>query len=87
MAIKKLRPWLLPAMWLLGYMCAWGMILLDRQMIIQEQEELRTTLERTKIEMKLREMVDDFGSDWQEIVIWNEKAIEPEEVSSGQVDK
>ncbi len=79
MAIKKLRLWLLPLMFLLGFMAAWGMILVDRQMVLQEQEELRDELKRTRTQMKLREMVDGFGTDWQEMVIWNEKAIEPEE--------
>lgn len=75
MAIKKLRPWLLPLMFLLGFVCAWGMILIDRQMIIDEQEELRQEIVTVRVQMKLREMVEDFGNDWQEIVIWNKEAI------------
>ncbi len=87
MAIEKLRPWALPLAFLLGFMVAWGMIQIDRQMVLQEQEELRDELERTRIQMKLREMVDDFGTDWQEMVIWNDNAIKPKEVPSGPVDK
>ncbi len=75
--MKNKQSWKLPIVFLIGYMFAWGSILLDRQMLMQEQEELRTELEQTKIEMKLRELVGDFGDDWQEIVIWNEEAIEP----------
>jgi len=69
--------WLLPLAFLLGFICAWGMILIDRQMIMQEQEALRKELEQTRTEMKLREMVEDFGTDWQEMVIWNDEALEP----------
>ena len=75
----KLQPWLLPLMFVLGFVCAWGLIMVDRQMLIQEQEELREELKQTKVQMKLREMVDDFGTDWQEIIIWNEKALKPPE--------
>lgn len=71
------RTWLLPIVFLLGYLLAWGTILVDRQMLIKEQKALRTELERTRIEMKLKEMMNDFGTDWQEIVIWNENEIEP----------
>ncbi len=71
----KLQPWLLPLMFLLGFICAWGLIMVDRQMLIQEQEELRKELQQTKVQMKLWEMVDDFGTDWQEMMIWNEEAL------------
>ena len=87
MAVKKLRAWLLPLVWLLGFVCAWGMILVDRQMLIQEQEELMQELRRTKRQLRVVGAAEEFGSRWQEIVIWNEEAIEPEEVASGQVDK
>ncbi len=86
--MKIKQAWKLPIVFLIGYLFAWGSILLDRQMIIDEQEALRQELEQTKIEMKLREIVDDYGADWQEIVIWNEEAIESlEEVPDGQVGK
>ncbi len=87
MAVKKLRPWLLPLVWLLGFVCAWGMILVDRQMLIQEQEELMQELRRTKRQLRVVGAAEEFGSQWQEIVDWNKKAIKPEEVPSGQVDK
>lgn len=74
--MKNKQSWKLPIVFLIGYMFAWGMILLDRQMLIDEQEALRQELKDTKIELKLRELVDDFSTDWQEIVIWNEEAIE-----------
>ena len=87
MAVRKLRPWLLPLAWLLGFMCGWGMILLDRQMIIGSQADLSRELRRTKRQLRVVGAAEEFGSRWQEIVIWNEEAIEPEEVASGQVDK
>ncbi|MEE9612813.1 MAG: hypothetical protein V3W19_16290 [Desulfatiglandales bacterium] len=76
MAIKKLRPWLLPLMFLLGFLCAWGMILVDRQMLMDEQEELRQEIITVRVQMKLRELTDAFDYDWQQMVIWNEEAVE-----------
>ena len=87
MAVKKLRPWLLPLVWLLGFICAWGMILVDRQMIIDSQAELSRELRRTKLQLRVVDAAEEFGDRWREIVIWNEEAIEPEEVPSAQVDK
>ncbi len=80
MRIKQ--SWKLPIFFLVGYLFAWGSILLDRQMIIDEQEALSQELKRVRQELKLREMVEDFGTDWQEMVIWNEetKLEPPEEV-------
>ena len=77
MVMKKLRPWLLPVVWLLGYMCAWGMILVDRQMIIDSQAELQEELRRTKLQLRVFDAADEFGSRWQEIVIWNKEAVKP----------
>ncbi len=77
--MKIKQAWKLPIAFLIGYLFAWGSIFLDRQMVIEEQEALSQELERVRLELKLREMVDEFGDDWQEIVIWNEKAIEMEE--------
>ncbi len=79
MAVRKLRPWLLPLIWLWGFMCGWGMILIDRQMLIGSQGELSQELRRTKRQLKVVDAADEFGSQWQEIVIWNKEAIEPEE--------
>ena len=80
--MKIKQTWKLPIVFLIGYLFAWGSILLDRQMIIDEQEALSQDLSRVRKELKLREMVEEFGTDWQEIVIWNEetKLEPPEEV-------
>ena len=76
--MKRKQAWKLPIVFLVGYLFAWGSILLDRQMIIDEQEALSQDLGRVRKELKLREMVEEFGTDWQEIVIWNEETrLEP----------
>ena len=77
---KRNRAWLLPLVCLAGYLFAWGTILVDRQMIIAEQAELRQELRQAKQQLKLREMMQDFGTDWEQMVIWNKQAIIPEEV-------
>ncbi len=79
MAVKKLRAWILPLVWLLGFVCGWGMTLIDRQMIIGSQAELMQELRRTKRQLRVVGAAEEFGSRWQEIVDWNKKAIEPEE--------
>ena len=76
--MKIKQAWKLPIVFLVGYLFAWGSILVDRQMIIDEQEALSQDLSRVRKELKLREMVDDFGTDWQEMVKWNEETkLEP----------
>jgi len=71
--MKRRQAWTLPLLFLLGYLAAWGTILVDRQMVIAEQRELRRELADAKKRLRLRELVDNFGSDWQEMVIWNEE--------------
>lgn len=77
MAIKKLRPWLLPLMFLLGFVCAWGMISVDRQMLIASQAELQEELRRTRLQLKVFDAAGEFKSRWDEIVIWNKEAVKP----------
>ena len=80
--MKIKQAWKLPVVFLVGYLFAWGMILVDRQMIIDEQKALSQAMSRLCQELKLRKLVEEFGSDWQEMVIWNEeeKQEPPEEV-------
>ncbi len=73
--MRNKQSWKLPVVFLLGYLFAWGSIFLDRQMIIDEQEALSQDFKRVRQELRLREMVEDFGDAWQEMVIWNEEAI------------
>jgi len=75
----RYRAWLLPLVFLLGYLVAWGTVLVDRQMLIQEQQELREDLQRAKQQLQVFDAADEFGARWQEIVDWNEKAIKPKE--------
>ena len=77
MAIKKLRLWLLPLIFLLGFVCAWGTILVDRQMIIDKQAELSQELRRTKLQLRVFDAADELGDRWREIVIWNKDAVKP----------
>jgi len=75
---KRNRAWLLPLVFLAGYLFAWGNVLVDRQMIIAEQADLGRELKQVRQELKLREMVEEFGTDWQQMVIWNEETkVEP----------
>ena len=77
---KRNRAWLLPLVFLAGYLFAWGTVLVDRQMLIEEQKALSQELKQTRQELQLREMVEGFGTDWQQIVIWNEETkVEPPE--------
>lgn len=87
--MKKMKTWVLPLIFLAGYITAWGSILIDRQMLISEQKALSEDLAEVKEELQLREMMDDFGSDWREMVIWNKEKKEdpPKEVEVGKVDK
>lgn len=82
--MKKKQNWILPLVFLLGYVCAWSTILVDRQMLIAEQEALSQELERTRQELKLRETMEDFEHSWQEMVIWNEEALEPLKEEEGK---
>jgi len=89
MAIKKKQSWTLPLVFLLGYIVAWATILIDRQMIISSQAELKRELQHVRQELQLREMINNFDDDWQQMLIWNEEKelSPPKEAESGQVDK
>ncbi len=75
--IKKERgqSWLLPLVFLLGYLFAWGMILVDRQMLIAEQRRLQDEVDRARIELKITKMIDEYNEDYVEQVEWNEGAL------------
>lgn len=78
MAIEaRHRAWLLPLVFLLGYLVGWANVLVDRQMLISEQVALRRELATVRVQMKLRELTDGFDYDWQQMVIWNKEAITP----------
>ncbi len=75
MDINKSRPWLLPLMFLLGLMCGWGMVLVDRQMLIEEQGRLQDEVDSARLELKITKMVDEYNEDYVEQVEWNEEAL------------
>lgn len=76
---RKSKGWLLPLAFLSGFICAWGTISIDRHMVIEEQQELRKELKRTRIELRISKMMKEYGDDWQEMAIWNKEAIKPTE--------
>ncbi len=73
---KKKQTWLLPIVFLVGYLFAWGMILLDRQMIINEQRLLQDEVDRARIELKISKMIDEYNEDYESQVEWNIEALE-----------
>lgn len=74
------KAWILPLVFLAGYLMAWGTILVDRQMIIASQGALAGELKEAKRQLRLREMMQDFGLTWEQLVIWNkENKLPPEE--------
>ncbi|MEE9510399.1 MAG: hypothetical protein V3V81_07895 [Candidatus Bathyarchaeia archaeon] len=79
--MTKKQPWKLPIVFLSGYILAWGSILVDRQMILEEQRRLQEEIDRTRIELKVTSMIDEYNEEYTKQVEWNKKAIEsPKEV-------
>jgi len=82
------RAWLLPLVFLAGYIAAWGSIAVDRQMLVAEQRVLMDEIKSTKQQLQLYDQMQDFGDDWREIIIWNKEAVQPpEEEKNGKVGK
>jgi len=82
--IKKKQGWLLPLIFLAGYLLAWGTILVDRQMLIEKQRQLQEELERARIELRIMGMVDEYNEDYSEQIEWNKEAIEPAPKKEGK---
>ena len=78
--MRRKQSWKLPIAFLVGYLFAWRPIFNDRQMVMEEQRELREELNRTRIELKITKMIDEYGDDYEEMIIWNEEVVEPKEV-------
>ena len=74
--IKIKQSWKLPILFLVGYLFAWGTILIDRQMIIEEQRRLQDEIDSARIELKITKMMNEYNEDSQEMIIWNEEAVE-----------
>jgi len=74
--MKKRQTWLLPLVFLLGYVLAWGSILIDRQMLIDEQRRLQEELDSVRIELKITEMIDEYNEDYTDQIEWNKEALE-----------
>ncbi len=71
------RAWLLPLVFLAGYIVGWANVLVDRQMLIGEQAALRRELASTKVQLRLLQMGEGVDDDWQQMVIWNKQVILP----------
>jgi len=76
---RRLRAWLLPLVFLAGYLVGWANVLVDRQMLIEEQRRLKEEIEHARIELRITKMVDKYNEDYREQVEWNKEAIEPVE--------
>lgn len=74
--MKKRQAWALPFAFLLGYLFAWGMILVDRQMLIEEQRQLREEINTVRIEQKIKAMIEDYNEDIDSQIKWNREALE-----------
>lgn len=68
---EKAKAWVLPLVFLAGYMVAWGSIVVDRQMVIAEQRELKQDLERMQRQLQLAEMMQELEFTVKEITMWN----------------
>lgn len=77
----RVRAWLLPVVFLAGYLLGWASVLVDRQMVMEEQRRLQGEVERARIELRITSMVDEYNEDYSEQVEWNKEAIKsPKEV-------
>ncbi len=74
--MKRRQSWLLPIVFLLGYLLAWGMILVDRHMLIEEQRLLQEEIDQVRIELKITDMIDEYNEDYVEQAQWNSNALE-----------
>ena len=81
--MKTKQAWKLPIVFLIGYVSAWGSILLDRQMIIDEQRSLQEEVNRTRIEFNIATMIEEYNKDYVEMVEWTREAMEePKELEN-----
>jgi len=81
--MKIKQAWKLPIVFLVGYLCGWASVLIDRQMLLDEQRQLQNEINGVRIELKLMTMMDEHNEDYKEQIEWNRKALEapkPEEV-------
>lgn len=85
--MKKRQAWVLPFAFLLGYLFAWGMILVDRQMLIEEQRRLREEINSAKIELKIKGMIEEYNEDFDSQIKWNREALEEPKSESNKEEK
>jgi len=85
--MKKRHPWALPVAFLLGYLFAWGTILVDRQMLIEEQRRLQEKINGAKIEMKIKVMIEEYNEDFDSQIKWNREALEEPKPEQNKEEK
>ncbi len=74
--MRKRQAWALPLAFLLGYLFAWGMILLDRQMLIEEQGRLQKQAASALLELKTMKKIEGYNEDFENQIKWNREALE-----------
>lgn len=85
--MKKRQAWTLPLAFLLGYLFAWGLILIDRQMLVKEQSRLQEEVDRARIELKIRGMIEDYNEDFDSQIKWNRESMEDPETKPTKEEK
>lgn len=77
--MKDRQAWALPLAFLLGFLCAWGTILVDRQMLIEEQGQLQEKATSALLELKTMKKIEQYNEDFESQVKWNREALEDPE--------
>jgi hypothetical protein len=72
---------------LLGYLFAWGMILIDRQMLIEEQGKLRKKADSALLELKTMKKIEGYNEDITSQIDWNREALEDPEPKPTKEEK
>lgn len=81
---KKRREWILPLIFLAGYLTAWGTILIDRQIVISEQRRLQEEVKQVRQELRIKNLIEGYSQESEAFIIWNKKAVEKMEMESGE---
>lgn len=86
MNTKKNQNWILPLLFLLGYIVAWGTILVDRQMVIEAQRQLKEETKQTRQELQIKKFMKEYNQEYFNAIDWNRYHIlqKPEEELSGE---
>lgn len=75
--MKKQTAWWIACGFLAGYLFAWGTISIDRHLILKTQRQLQQELDRTRKELRLKEIVLEAEYQMRRDIEWNRQAIDP----------